>query len=272
LEGALLDAEFALAGTAPAVTLAEADASNVVPLQSGFFARPAVWAAGLAAIAACALFFVVRTPSEPVEYALAAPATADERVTLPDGSSVHLNRNASIHVTYGETRRIELERGEASFDVAHDERRPFEVAAGDALVRDIGTIFNIARNRASTVVTVREGEVEVRASSAEVVRVAAGYEARIALGAPVAVSAASGDAFAWQHGRLVYDDAPLGEVIEDLNRYSTTPIELAVNAQNQRFSGILILDTPQDMLARLEGFLPIRSVERDDRIVVESRP
>jgi len=270
MEHALVDAELAFERASPAAPAAST--FNVVPLARRWLARPAVWAAGIAAIAACGLFFLVRPPREPVEYAFAAPAATDERVTLPDGSSVHLNRNAAIHVTFGEARRIVLERGEASFTVAHDESRPFEVAAGDALVRDIGTVFNIARNESSTVVTVSEGQVEIAMAGVATVRLDAGYQARATPGAPITVSAAGGDAFAWQHGRLVYRDAPLGAVIEDLNRYSATPIVLADNAQNQHFSGILILDTPQVMLARLEGFLPIRSVQSGDRIVVESRP
>lgn len=273
METATIDAELALERRRPSPAAAgfAEDQANIVHFAQRLLTRPAVWAAAAAAIAASALIFVVRAPPPPVEYAFAAPAAADERVTLPDGSNIHLNRNAAIHVTYGETRHIVLERGEASFTVAHDATRPFEVAAGDVLVRDIGTVFNIARNRASTVVTVREGAVEI-ALGGEAVSVGAGYQARLEPGASVAVSATSGDAFAWQHGRLVYNDAPLSAVIEDLNRYSAVPIVLADNARDQRFSGILMLDTPQDMLARLEGFLPIRRVESGERIVVESRP
>lgn len=271
MEAASVDAEQALTRNPPAPP--QSDNASVVPFARRGVARPVMWAAGLAAIAASAIFFLARTPApQPVEYAFAAPATSDERVTLPDGSGVHLNRGAAIQVRYGDARRIVLERGEASFTVVHDEASPFEVAAGDILVRDVGTVFNIARNASSTVVTVSEGEVQIAAPGAQTVRVPAGYQARIVEGEMIAVSAASGDAFAWQRGRLVYNDAPLAAVIEDLNRYSATPIALADSAQDQHFSGILILDTPQDMLARLEGFLPIRSVQKDDRIVVERRP
>lgn len=271
MEDAVIDAELALAGRP--TTTAEVSGANVVTLRRSWIARPVTWAVGIAAAAACALFVLVpMNAPQTLEYAFAAPASADERVTLPDGSRVHLNRGAAIQVSYGDIRRIVLERGEASFTVAHDEARTFEVAAGDVLVRDIGTVFNIARNASSDVVTVSEGEVEIAVTGAQTVNVTAGYQARITPGEPILVSAANGDAFAWQQGRLVYTDAPLAIVIEDLNRYSATPIVLDASAQSQRFSGVLILDTPEDMLARLEGFLPIRSVPKDDRIVVEQRP
>lgn len=271
MEDAAIDAELALAGR-PSTPTAEASGANVVTLRRSWIARPVTWAAGIAA-AACALFFLApMNAPQTLEYAFAAPASADERVTLPDGSGVHLNRGAAIQVSYGDIRRIVLERGEASFTVAHDEARTFEVAAGNVLVRDIGTVFNIARNASSDVVTVSEGEVEIAVTGAQTVNVTAGYQARITPGEPIMVSAANGDAFAWQQGRLVYTDAPLAIVIEDLNRYSATPIVLDASAHSQRFSGVLILDTPEDMLARLEGFLPIRSVPKDDRIVVEQRP
>lgn len=242
---------------------------NVIPLRR-WARRPAVWAAGVAAIAACALIMVWRTPEPTMEYAYAASADADQSVTLPDGSSVHLNRNAAIRVSFGATRHIVLERGEAAFDVAHDASRPFEVAAGASTIRDIGTVFNVARNARSTVVTVREGEVEIGAPHAQVARVVAGYQARVMESGAIAVSPANEGAFSWQSGQLIYHDTPLAAVIEDLNRYSDRPIELSQTAAALRFSGVLMLDSAPAMLARLENFLPIRVLEEDDRIIVGS--
>ncbi|MDI1364487.1 MAG: FecR domain-containing protein, partial [bacterium] len=56
-----------------------------------------------------------------------------ERVTahLDDGSTVQLNTDTRLRVRFrlGE-RRLELVKGQAFFDVAHDPRRPFLVTAG----------------------------------------------------------------------------------------------------------------------------------------------
>lgn len=245
---------------------------TVVPFTRRLLARPAVWVTAATALAASALLFVVTAPPPEQHFAYAAPATTGRVVDLPDGSVVHLNRGAAISVTYGRERHVDLTQGEASFSVVHDPSRPFVVAAGDASIRDVGTEFNVAVNAASTVVTVRAGEVAISNGHAPEERVIAGLRARIADDEINVSPARADDAFAWQSGRLVYHDAELATVIEDLNRYSDTPITLdSQDANALQFSGVLVIDEPQTMLARLEAFLPIRSEHDGDRIVVRRR-
>lgn len=65
--------------------------------------------------------------------------------TLPDGSTAVLNKQSSIEFTYNpreKTRKVKL-KGEGYFDVKHEETKPFVIEADEALVRDIGTSFNI---------------------------------------------------------------------------------------------------------------------------------
>ena len=245
---------------------------KVVPFTRRLLARPAVWVTAATALAASALLFIVTAPPPEQHFAYAAPATTGQVVDLPDGSVVHLNRGAAISVTYGRERHVDLTQGEASFSVVHDPSRPFVVAAGDASIRDVGTEFNVAVNAASTVVTVRAGEVAISNGHAPEERVIAGLRARIADDEINVSPARADDAFAWQSGRLVYHDAELATVIEDLNRYSDTPITLdSQDANALQFSGVLVIDEPQTMLARLEAFLPIRSEHDGDRIVVRRR-
>ncbi|MEQ1492931.1 MAG: FecR domain-containing protein [Terricaulis sp.] len=267
IDAALLDVE------AHQDALRSAPESDVVvPFKRGIFARPAVWITAATAIAASALLFIVTAPPPEQHFAYAAPATDGQVINLPDGSVVHLNRGAAISVTYGRERQVDLEHGEASFSVVHDPSRPFVVAAGDASIRDVGTEFNVAVNSASTVVTVRAGEVAVSTDRAAEERVVAGLRARVANGNVDVRAARADDAFAWQSGRLVYHNAELATVIEDLNRYSDVPITLDVQDANAlQFSGVLVIDEPQTMLARLEAFLPIRSEQDGDRIVVRRR-
>lgn len=65
--------------------------------------------------------------------------------TLPDSSIVTLNKNSSIEFKYDpkeKTRKVKL-KGEGFFDVKHEEEKPFVIEAEEALIRDIGTSFNI---------------------------------------------------------------------------------------------------------------------------------
>ncbi|HVY86152.1 MAG TPA: FecR domain-containing protein [Caulobacterales bacterium] len=266
-----IDDALIMAESSRSESNAPAAGSNVTPFIRRWAARPVVWAGAATALAASLVLFVMASPPPAQEFVYSAPTDASRAVTLPDGSTIQLNRGAALHVSYGRERRADLTRGEASFSVRHDPTHPFQVAAGDILVRDIGTEFNVARNAASIVVTVRSGEVALIAPNAASTLVHAGQQARAAAGTVSVRSSEADDAFAWQSGRLVYHDAPLAAVIEDFNRYSATPIVLETPAANAlHFSGVLVIDEPRVMLARLQGFLPIRVHEEASRIVVRS--
>jgi transmembrane sensor len=207
-----------------------------------------------------------------VQYA--ADATSDRVVTLPDSSTAHLNRGAAIAVSWGRReRRIALERGEAAFRVIHDPAHPFVVAAGPDEIRDVGTEFNVLKTDDRLVVTVREGEVEVSTPLGESMRVGRNFEARLdhqtneAVRSPVDAEAA----FAWREGRLVYHDAALANVVEDLNRYSDRPITIAdPDAAALRFTGVLVIDDPAAMTETLSTFLPVRVENADGGIGLRS--
>ncbi|MBL4942101.1 MAG: FecR domain-containing protein [Colwellia sp.] len=82
--------------------------------------------------------------------------------TMSDGSTLWLNSNTKIQVNYSDAfRRIKLLEGEAHFEVTKDATRPFEVYAGDRLVRAIGTAFSVHKLKNSIEVLVTEGTVEL---------------------------------------------------------------------------------------------------------------
>jgi transmembrane sensor len=88
------------------------------------------------------------------------------RQDLSDGTIVWLKPNSSIEypdIFSRASRTIQL-KGEAFFDVARDEQRPFIVTTGNVITKVLGTSFNIkAYNNASTIeVSVMSGKVAVQ--------------------------------------------------------------------------------------------------------------
>lgn len=233
-----------------------------------------VWVTAAFAVAAVCIFMVV--PRQPAEAIYSAPATETRSVTLADNSVLTLNRGASVRVRFDpDARHVILERGEAAFDVRHDEARPFAVTADATNIEDIGTEFNVTRGPQAVVVAVREGKVAISPVGRERIELAAGQAARVdqKTGATEVVAANAEDAFGWQSGRLIYHDASLAAIVEDLNRYSAKPIILAdAHAASLHFTGALVIDDPMLMLRRLEAFLPIQSAQNGDTIVLRSRP
>jgi transmembrane sensor len=85
-------------------------------------------------------------------------------VKFNEGSVAYLNTRTEVRwLGSDEHRRVELVTGEALFDVAHDENRPFSVVLEGSEIRVLGTRFNVYRkNGGDVIVTVLEGTVEVR--------------------------------------------------------------------------------------------------------------
>jgi transmembrane sensor len=170
-------------------------------------------------------------------------------VALPDGSSFDLNTDSRIWVDYSQRRRvIRLERGEAFFKVAHDTQRPFWVRAGDYWVRAVGTAFNVYLTPTGVEVTVSEGTVQVVNATANesppsdaaltgtAAAVTAGEQADVRGRAEVIHelnSALLSRRLAWRKSSLYFQDQPLGEVVNELMRYTTLKIEFDDDALRQ---------------------------------------
>jgi transmembrane sensor len=162
-------------------------------------------------------------------------------VALPDGSSFDLNTNSRIWVDYSQRQRvIRLERGEAFFNVAHDTQRPFWVRAGDYWVRAVGTAFNVYLTPSGVEVTVSEGTVNVVNATANepppsdaaitksAAAVTAGEQADVRGRAEVIHELNStllSRRLAWRKSSLDFQDQPLGDVVNELMRYTTLKIE-----------------------------------------------
>jgi transmembrane sensor len=148
---------------------------------------------------------------------------------LPDGSVLHLNTDSELTVRYSHGERlVEIERGEALFQVVHNDQRRFRVAAGAAGVLAVGTRFDVRRSPDMVRVTVAEGTVAVFAVTAPLAaqRVEAGYQVDVGeqVGAPRAVDPRA--ALAWLERKIAFEDRPLAEVAEEFNRYGRIRIEI----------------------------------------------
>jgi len=190
---------------------------------------------------------------------------------LPDGSMLHLNTESSATVRYsGSERVVELNRGQALFDVSHGDRRRFRVSAGSAEVIATGTEFDVyRRNNTLTLITVVQGEVRVYASDSTAARSSALPASSIALNAGQQIGVDAGGlwaepisvdtkaAVAWLRHEIVAQNRPLGEVAAEFNRYGRVQIVIDDPALKMlRISGhfdAYDTDSFAAFLASLEG-------------------
>jgi transmembrane sensor len=200
------------------------------------------------------------------------------RVVLDDGSVVDLNTNSDVLVRLsGKRREVKLLRGEGRFQVAHDEQRPFTVAAGGAAVRAVGTAFTV-RVRESEQVDVLVSEGKVAVASARVQRTPplnAG-EAAMVLPDRVSVSRVEPQALArrlaWTSGRLEFRGETLGQAVEEFNRYNRRQIRLSsTSLAALRVGGSFSATDPESFAGALGSAFQLQ-VALDDANEIVLRP
>jgi transmembrane sensor len=177
-------------------------------------------------------------------------------VDLADGSRIMMNGDSRLLLDEDRPRFARLERGEALFRIVHDEARPFEVEAGGSLLRDMGTVFNVARDGHQLEVAVSEGAVLFNPAG-EARNLSPGMALRKNGGDPSTLRridvAAVG---AWRRGRLVYSAAPAKQIAADLSRNLGLDVGVTGAAAAQPFSGVILLEgSPQEVLGRTAALL-----------------
>lgn len=256
---------WALAGES--LLLSEATADHVeIEVEP---ARPLVSTRRMMAMAACCL--VAAGLGIAVQQNVGAQAYVNgpgdvQVVRLDDGSRARLDANTELRVGYRWWRRdIELVRGQASFEVAHDARRPFVVAAGEGIVTARGTRFNVNRLRDGFVVTLMEGKVDV-ASAKAAVNQGQPFLVRLRPGEQLAVHAGDRpalrpidvrDATAWERHRIVFHDVTLGEAVEQLNHYSAPGLRIDPAVSDLRLSGVFATNDVARFVDAIVSFLPV---------------
>jgi transmembrane sensor len=189
-------------------------------------------AAGIAVLAAGALVWRATQTGAGESVPMVAAQTFEtgigetDSLRLPDGTRVVMAPGSKLAFAadYGsKTRRVEL-FGEALFDVAHDDARPFSVLAGSATIRDIGTTFTVRHFRDANVeVAVTKGSVVLHRSDTqerEGVVLRAGdlgiFNRGLATLHRAAVTAAD---TAFVSGMLVFEETPMPAVAAELQRW-----------------------------------------------------
>jgi ferric-dicitrate binding protein FerR (iron transport regulator) len=195
---------------------------------------------------AARLVYGAAPEGEVVENRMVTPRGGEYRLTLSDGSRVHLNARASLRYPEefrGEAREVYLS-GEAWFEVAADSARPFVVVTDDARVRVYGTRFNVDASRAGVVQAAlvsgsigltfrnREGETMLREGEVAEYRVADGQ-----------LTVRAGDLLphvGWKDNLFAFSGEPLGEILERLGDwYDFSVVYAGEGLAATRFSGVL---------------------------------
>lgn len=198
-----------------------------------------------------------------------------ETHTLSDGSVVKLNTNSRMTIEYSKDERtVTLLFGEAFFDVASDPNRPFSVQAGRSRSEALGTSFSVRLDNDFAALSVLEGVVSFSQNivgaarenesprSGEIV-LNAGQTISIQNDPPPNASLSASQIqlvperelmrrLSWREGLIEFSDAPLQEVVAEVNRHIQSPLQIGDDRLSEmRIGGIY---RAGDQAAMLEAF------------------
>lgn len=228
---------------------------------------------------------------------------------LADGSVIALDAKSTARVRYTDKERVvTLDRGQARFNVAKDASRPFRVHARGQTVTALGTQFDVELVSHTVLVTLIEGHVAVAGvpagSSPEVAKDPA--NAPPAANADPSFSALArlhdrpgeriveltpgqalhvhddgradflahvdlAHATGWQTGKMFFDNEPLVNVVERMDRYARRQVHVDPSIADINVSGIFSASDTGAFIEALTAYFPIEVVRSNDSIYLTRR-
>lgn len=187
--------------------------------------------------------------------------------TLRDGSTAHLEGGSYLRACLNNKERIVELRGQARFNVASDASWPFVVRTGNASVRVLGTVFDVHASPGVTRVAVREGTVLLTAGGTmkgpgsssmmpteRLLR--AGERATVDTTGIIRSNPTSLESRApppRYPDRIVVQNEPLENLIEQMNLYGCGPIRIAdPELADTSVAGVFAVGSCGDLLYSLE--------------------
>ena len=240
--------------------------------------RRRLLAGGGVAAAACAVGGVaVWAGSGGTAYATAVGEV--RRIPLDDVTTATLNTDTHLRVKRGG--QVELQRGEALFEVGGEGDGAFRLALDQMRASTVGATF-VARRFTDGAMTliVREGNLRLTHArdAFAPVRLRQGFAARLDAGrdAQLRVEAVEPGlverALAWRDGELAFADDTLAFAVAEFARYGGPPIVIADPTLSRRtISGWFPARDPVAFATAAAAVFDAQVAVRADRIVLEPR-
>lgn len=232
--------------------------------------------------AACAVlgvlaFGAARFYLRPSETTYATALGGHRTIALADGSRIELNTDTILHVTLArDSRTIELEKGEAVFQVRHDANRSFVVLALEHRVTDLGTKFLVREEEGQLRVALIEGRASFESADPRIQQhsvtmnpgdnvVATAQTMSVTKIAPQALARD----LAWRSRMLVFDETPLVAAAAEFNRYNREKLDVADSQiAALKIDGTFRVDNTSGFLDMAQHVLGLHVEKRGEKMAI----
>lgn len=196
----------------------------------------------VAAAVAAALLAPVMLAQRPDPYSVETAAGERRVVALGDGTRIEMSGGTRLTLDHHDDRVAALDRGQALFTVRHDAAHPFTLTAGGVAVRDLGTVFDVARDGPRLAVQVASGSVMVQPDR-DRITLTPGQTLLTdeASGHAVRGTVAPADVGGWRQGRIALTGATLGDLASAWRRLYGTRLNLTGALAQRPFTGMVAL-------------------------------
>lgn len=205
---------------------------------------------------------------------LDVPVATEYRLVMEDGTVVYLNADSRLkypEVFTGGERKVYLE-GEAYFEVAKDETRPFAVVAGGVEVRVLGTHFNVNAypEKHQVTTTLVEGKVEVSSGKRHAV-LSPGVQAVASEQGMKLQEVDVREYVGWKDGLFVFSRMPLEEIMRQVYRwYGVQAVFFSEEVRRMTFTGVINKAmSAEELFQVIEKVVHVRfTIGKDNQVVI----
>lgn len=232
---------------------------------------------GFAAILACLFigykFFI---PNYTQSYHTAFNTVKND--LLPDGTKISVDTNTKLSVSYFNNRRkVLLENGQAFFEVAKDEHKPFIIDSGKTKIEVVGTKFEVRNLDNITTVNVKEGAVKVSFDTStirpnkDISILKQGDKVIISdIGVLQYIGKTPLEEIApWKHDEIIFSKTTLKEAFKSFSRYQNLEIDFKNKKfEDKLFSGKFNTLEVDRFIFAIQKIYPIKVIKNGNKVEI----
>lgn len=228
-------------------------------------------AAGIILVISCYLFYQNQMLNTKDSVFISKEVTAKK--TLPDGSMFWLNKGSKIaYNSKFNKREIDFE-GEGYFEIKRDPSHPFEIHCGNALIKVLGTSFNVkALPEDSTItVTVESGKVEFHSKKTNTkVCLTKGQKGIIntVTGEITVESDPVLNALSWKEGHLIFENNSLKDIADAIANHFRIRVEISPAILKCHYSFELHNPKLDEIIELFSNYYSVRKLENGELIQI----
>jgi len=209
-------------------------------------------------------------------HVFTAPEGQISELILADGSEIVLNAGSSLTVPsdFGAKNRNVNLVGEGHFDVAKNPELTFSVVSGQQNVTVLGTVFNIRAypDENKMITTLEEGVVKWESNGRHItlmpdMQVVFDVSNKSIVKRKVDAKRIN----QWSIGRYVFEDAPLGDVIDIIEKWYDVEVDWQSKSfEGQHFNGVIKKSASlQETMELIEIMTPIKYSIKGQKVSIK---